>query len=250
MVFPVRQRCVKVFNTEHLKLAMAHAKEAYPHESVGFLTKRGYSPVKNIAANPCERFEVSREDVKKYRGRVVAVIHSHPNGPYYPSASDMRGQIDWGVPWGIIYVSEGAPRAPFFWGDALPIRPLIGRPFQHGISDCYSYVRDYYRLHKDIVLDEFPRDWDWWLQGKDLYTQNFKSQGFYEIEASHVREGDCFLAQFGKSPVINHAGVYEGGGLIGHQVGDIRGGFSDTLLSRRGPLHLWKSKIQKWLRHD
>ncbi|WP_052692146.1 Mov34/MPN/PAD-1 family protein [Teredinibacter purpureus] len=238
------------FDSEAIKIAMAHAQASYPNESVGFVTKQGYVPLKNVASNPRASFSVARHQVKKYRGQVLAVIHSHPDGPYYPSASDMRGQLDWGVPWGIIYVEKGSPVEPFFWGDSLPIVPLIGRPFQHGITDCYSYVRDWFRLNRNLLLDEFPRDWDWWQGGQDLYTQNFKSQGFYEIQSSDVQKGDCFLAQFGRSAVINHAGVYEGGGLIGHQVGDIRGGYSESLLSRRGPLHLWKSKIRMWLRHD
>lgn len=239
-----------MFNEEYLKIAMAHASAQYPKESCGFIVKRGYVALENVAKNPQEQFEIKREDAQKYAGKVLAVIHSHPDGPYYPSAADMRGQISWGVPWGIIHVQKGVPRKPFFWGDDVPVPPLIGRPFQHGVTDCYSYVRDWFRLNKSVLLDEFPRDWDWWFKNEDLYLNNFKAQGFKIIEPSEVQVGDCFLAQFGRSPVINHAGVYEGGGLIGHQVGDHRTGFSESLLSRRSPVNLWQKYIRYWVRYS
>ena len=76
------------------------------------------------------------------------------------------------MPWGIIPTDGERVGDPIMWGDQLPIAPLIGREFRHGTSDCYTLVRDAYRLGKDgmkehgidgwpldpIQLPEVPRD--------------------------------------------------------------------------------------------
>ena len=128
--------------------------------------------------------------------------------------------------------------SPSVWGwTGVPVLDLEKRPFQHGITDCYSLIRDYFRTQRDIPLDEFPRDWEWWLEdGVNLYEQNFRSQGFEVIGAEDVQEGDCFLAQI-RSPVINHAGVYVGNGLILHQLG-MRGGYSTAHPSCKQPVYM------------
>ncbi|PCK05045.1 MAG: hypothetical protein COA42_18655 [Alteromonadaceae bacterium] len=238
---------MSVFNEEVLSQAMQHASDVYPEESCGIVVDKQYIKAKNIATQPEDRFEISRNFLETYKSKIEAVIHSHPDGPYYPSQADMQGQISSQVPWGIIHVDKGLARKPFFWGDSLPIAPLKGRPFQHGISDCYSLIRDYYRINKNVVLDDFPRDWEWWSDKNfDLYNTNFRGQGFEIIDPSDVQEGDAFLAQI-RSKVINHAGVYVGKGLILHQLGN-RHGYSEANPSCEQPVHMWQRFIRYWVR--
>ncbi|VUD48399.1 hypothetical protein TDB9533_01226 [Thalassocella blandensis] len=238
-----------MFKKSVLNVAKKHAESSYPKESCGLVVDDKYVRTKNVAKDPENCFAISRDRLKKFAGKIQAVIHSHPDGNYFPSRADMKGQIASAVPWGIVHVQKGVARDPFFWGDQMPVPDLKGRPFQHGVTDCYSLVRDYYRLEKNILLDEFPRDWEWWLDPQfNLYEQNFKSQKFRIIDDAEVREGDCFLAQI-RSKVINHAGVYVGRGLILHQLGH-RSGFSTAYPSCEQPVQMWKKFIRYWVRHD
>ncbi|WP_086932192.1 NlpC/P60 family protein [Agarilytica rhodophyticola] len=236
------------FNSDVAADAMAHARSVYPEESCGIVVDNKYMSLRNVAKDKSNNFHISRDIIAKYKNKIEAVIHSHPDGPYYPSAGDMRSQIAMSVPWGIVYVEKGHAYEPFFWGDTLEVAPLKGRPFQHGIFDCYSLIRDYFRAKKDIVLDEFPRDWEWWLDDSyNLYQKNFESQGFECIDAGEVQEGDCFLAQI-RSNTINHAGVYVGNGLVLHQIGN-REGFSVNHPSCEQPVYMWERYIRHWVRH-
>ena len=236
-----------MFNNTVLIHAMDHASEEYPSESCGLVVDNRYVPVLNIAAHPEHEFLISKKTIRHYTDRIQAVIHSHPDGSYYPSRADMQSQIAMGVPWGIVHVDNAIARRPFFWGDGVPVPELLGRPFQHGITDCYSLIRDYFKIEKGIVIDEFAREWEWWLEpGYDLYKNNFESQKFKIVDAADVRVGDCFLAKI-KSRVINHAGVYVGSGLILHQLGN-RHGFSSDNVSCKTPLHRWEKFIVSWVR--
>ncbi len=37
-----------------------------------------------------------------------------------------------------------------------PLVPLLGRPYQYGVSDCYTLVRDYYQSVLNIVFIDPP----------------------------------------------------------------------------------------------
>lgn len=230
--------------------AKAHAERCYPLESCGIVVGDKYIACDNIAENPENQFKIARKVLSKHKNKVQAVIHSHCDHAYYPSKTDMQGQIDSQVPWGIVFVRKGTARNPFYWGDSLPITELIGRRFQHGITDCYSLVRDYYRLNNIVTLPEVPRDWEWWKHdGFNLYEENFEPFGFKVIDPSQVREGDAFIAQIGRTKVCNHAGVYVGNGLILHQLtGSLA--YNETSLSVREPFNRWIKYIRYWVRYQ
>ena len=50
-----------------------------------------------------------------------------------------------------------------------------------------------------------------------MYLDNFKNEGFNEIEIDDLQFGDAFLMQL-ESPVPNHAGIYIGENLVLHHV--------------------------------
>lgn len=247
----------------------AHAQEKYPEESCGLIVGGEYVRCENVAP-PKEThdeelkyacrccmcaFEIAPEEYLKYP-QIDAVIHSHPGGPFFPSERDMQGQIDTAVPWGLLMVDEDRASNVEFWGDQLPIPPLIGRQFVHGITDCYSLIRDVYRLGKDKLAEEgittewpmgpvfiadVPRSDAWWEQeDRDLYSDLFESRGFHKIDASDVLPGDVFLGSV-KSKKLNHGGVYIGHDLIIHHL--------PTKLSVRSPAGLWARAAKMWVRH-
>jgi len=91
---------------------------------------------------------------------------------------------------------------------------LEGRPFFHGILDCYTLVKDYYDIKLGIKLADFYRPDDWWKTGANMYLEHSKEQGFMEV-ASPLHVHDVLLMHW-QSQVPNHAAVYVEPGLILH----------------------------------
>ena len=225
----------------------AHAAAEYPKEACGIITDEGYLPMLNVAEDPQEHFALPAAVLDKMPG-ALALVHSHPDGPDAPSASDIAGQVNSALPWGLCVVSsDRTVSKPFYWGDMLEPPPLIGREFRHGPSgtdgkgDCYALIRDWYRLEKGITLPDFPRDDAWWETGGDLYEAHFAEAGFVEIPAQQARDGGVFMMKV-QSDRINHAGLLvDGEQLILHHL--------SGRLSRREPMGRWYKFIAKWVRY-
>jgi cell wall-associated NlpC family hydrolase len=230
-----------MFSNEVLNAIQEHAEAAFPNEAVGFVVNGVYEPKENTHLHPSEEFSVTDADYLDADERgLEAIVHSHPGGPDHPTLADMRQQQATAVPWGIVSVIDGVASRAFWWGDEVPVPDLVGREFRHGVTDCYSLVRDYFRLEKNVLLPDFPRDWEWWQNGEDLYTENFLATGFTPVQGD-PQPGDCFLAQI-RSPVPNHAGVYIGDGLVLHHL--------VNRLSRREPVFPWMKFITRWVRYN
>jgi len=217
------------------ELAMAafklHVESEHPREACGLLvdTSEGliYLQCRNVAENPLETFVVSPNDYVNatHFGKVAAVCHSHPNGSTAPSEADRAACGASGLPWFIARnpgwdVRRIEPEAY--------IAPLLGREFVHGVHDCYSLVRDYYKLELDIELPDFERADNWWDNGQDLYRTLFAEAGFRQVD--ELREHDGILMQI-RSPVPNHAAVFLGDDKILHHLNrglsrrDVFGGY-------------------------
>lgn len=218
------------------------ALQAMPRESCGIVTEGRYVRCHNAHEDPEQAFRIAAAQYWwiSHGSGIQAIVHSHPHGPDHPTIEDMRGQIASGVPWGIVCVTAGSALEPFFWGDGVPIPDLVGRPFRHGVTDCYSLVRDWYRMERGVVLPEYPRDHYWWDRGYDLYRQHFAEAGFVEIAAPEL-PGDIVIGRV-LGPVENHAAVYLGDGLILHHLAG--------RLSRREPLGPWRRFATLYLRHE
>jgi len=223
---------------------LEYSKSVLPNEACGYINaKREFVPLKNVASNPKEEFKLSYNP----KG-ALAIVHSHPDGPFYPSELDMRQQIATALPWGIAGIHEKHNEV-FWFGDDAPIPPLVGRGFRHGVTDCYSLVRDYYRSIHSILIPEFPRSWEWWTGDAELYVKNFKQAGFAEIDLNDALPGDGFIATIGRSKSANHAGVYLGNGLVLHHVAR-REGYAPDKLSVIEPAVKWMQYVTKVLRYE
>ncbi len=238
---------------EALEAMRQHARGAYPQEAVGFLLSDGsYEPKMNVFQEPELGACVHPDELTAVlkAGTLRAYFHSHPDGPDCPSQQDMMSQVELDVPWIICSATETASLPPFAWGDMLTDpSPLIGRSFRHGTTDCYAAIRAWGLSAYGVLLPDFPRQWEWWLDGEsDLYRNHFSDAEFYEIEQSEVRAGDVWLAQV-RSPVPNHAGVYIGDGLAFHHPSSMLAS-DPSKLSKREPLARWQRHITHWLRRD
>jgi len=222
----------------------ADAIERYPEEACGFVIDGLYVPKKNTAEEPTEGFRIDgRTYVAAEKKGIDAVVHSHTKGQYkHPSKHDMAQQNAMNVPWGIVWTDgDGDTLGPAWWGDSLPIIPLIGRPFIYGIYDCCTLVRDFYRLNGGITWEDRPRDPDWWLTGGNMYVEEYQPCGFERISESEIRAGDAFMSRFQRGNTTQHAGIYLGGNqVLHHLMGRV---------SRRDTLASWSRYITHWVRH-
>lgn len=231
------------FSPSVLAEARKHAIQEYPRESCGLVIDGAYLPCENVAPDPLTHFAIADSVYLQalQTGKIEAIFHSHPDGPAFPNELDMTSQLATAVPWGIIVTDGERASDPIMWGETLAVPDLIGRKFIHGVADCYTLIRDYYLLERNVTLPEFPRSDAWWNEGGDLYRSGFQKAGFREIQQSEIQPGDVFLMSI-RSKVPNHGGIFYGNNLILHHLPE--------RLSRREPIGIWLRAIDMWLRYE
>ena len=201
-----------------------HTQEDYPKEACGFIivNSRGreqYYRAKNIAKNIEEQFiidPISYADAEDL-GEITGICHSHPNETCIPSEVDKVSCETTNKPWHIL---SWPSNQLYSWKPEGYEAPLVGRPFSYGVLDCYTLVKDLYKRELDIELQKiipFYQD-EWWEKGENLYVDNFKEQGFIQLEGENeLQKYDAFLIKL-MSSVSNHAAIYLGGDMIIHHV--------------------------------
>jgi proteasome lid subunit RPN8/RPN11 len=185
-----------------------HAAEQFPREACGLLVDDQYFPCENQATTPTEHFIIGARDYLEAskRGQIQAVCHTHPNYSAEPSEADRASCETTKLPWLILS-----------WPTDVLVQiepcgfmaPLVGRPFVHGVHDCFSIVRDYYKLELGIELKNYGRTDEWWERGEDLYRRNMVDAGFVKIDFASVddlRKHDVIVMQI-RSKEPNHAAV-------------------------------------------
>lgn len=207
-----------------IKAILKHAESGYPEEICGVVvnTVKGerYVECKNIATSPTEDFKMCPESYMDAEelGDVVGIVHSHPDHTTKPSSYDLavmsvNREIELKldpesspIPWHIVSWPEG---------DYRQIIPeantnLTGRPFVHGIWDCWQVCNDYYNKVYGIEFERFEREDCWWeiKDGPSLYEDFFEAAGFYVVD--EPRAGDMIVMQIGRTYHPNHAGIYLG----------------------------------------
>ncbi|MCX8653833.1 C40 family peptidase, partial [Gilliamella sp. B2737] len=167
-----------------------------------------YMPCNNISATPTETFEISPDDWirAEEKGEITAVVHSHLNGVPILSEADQISQIRTAVDWWLVCDNQ---IHKFRY-----IKPLLGREFQHGKTDCLSIIRDAYML-TGIDLPNYERKDDWWHTGQNLYLDLLPKNNFERVELERLQAGDVILVCLG-SEIPNHAALYIGDQQILH----------------------------------
>jgi len=201
---------------------LSHARAEYPREACGLLVahpggKTAYRPCRNAAeAKSTDHFILHPEDyaAAEDSGKIVGVVHSHPDARPTPSMADRVACEATGMPWHIVSVPGEE------WAQIIPEgyqAPLIGRIWCHGVLDCYGIVRDWYKWERGITLPDFAREDNWWHKGGNLYLENFSKAGFVRVMDGSIQHGDVLLMQV-LANVTNHAAIYLDGGLILHHL--------------------------------
>lgn len=229
-----------------------HAMEEFPNESCGLIVSKEYKRCENIADNKRFNFRIPPKIMAYHyaKDNLEAVIHSHADetkkeidGRHYikdfghASKDDMERQVRSKVPYGVVHLNiDGNPMKTFYFGDELPVQDLIGRPFVHGVYDCYGLLRDYYRKELDITLNQYPREYGWWNfpENSSMILDYCEDAGFERIEFNELEKGDVVNFTI-LAKMVNHCAVYIGGGLILHHLAN--------RLSCREPLMIYKNAI-------
>lgn len=205
-----------------------HALRAYPAESCGLVViakgRERYVPCRNMATTASEHFVLAAEDYATAEdyGEVAAVVHSHPDASSRPSEGDRVACEQSGLPWIIVSVMPGGAGPSvadvFEMAPEGYTAPLVGRPFQHGILDCWGLCRDWYARTWGLMLPSPHRPDNWWDDGhSDLYGDTaLRAAGFLPA-TDPWRAGDLILMQVhSKNDVPNHAAIYLGDGWMLH----------------------------------
>lgn len=188
-----------------------HANACGENESCGFIVdNKYYLPCQNISDDPKNYFEISSDDWirAEQQGTITAIVHSHPNGLPILSEADQFYQQQTGLDWWLLCNNK---IYKFRY-----IQPLIGREFDHGVTDCYTLFRDAYHL-SGLNFPNFNREDDWWTKGQELYLDNMQPNGFYKINLPEIQYGDVVLFSL-NSKSVNHAAIYVGHNSILHHL--------------------------------
>lgn len=118
------------------------------------------------------------------------------------------------------------------------------RPFLHGLFDCYTLIRDYYKRNFDVYLPtNIQRNWEWWAQGENLYVDNAKDYSFEEV--SDIQKHDVLIMKIGSS-MPNHGAIYLGEGKILHHLAGRFSTIQDLTLSYKQKIAvIYRNKILK-----
>jgi proteasome lid subunit RPN8/RPN11 len=207
----------EAWTQEVAEAAYNHAAEVYPHEAAGIVERGAYVRLDNRSTTPGEDVKLSDEELVRV-AQAEVFFHSHPDAPGVPSEHDMVYQKQLGVPFVVMCLPI---YDCFAWGDTLARAPIMGRGFRHGVHDCYSLVRDWYREAGIVDLDEWPRGWEWWTRaGQNLYRDNFEATGFQQIPVSEATQrGDGLLFAFNYKVPMHAALVVDKDLLLHHASG-------------------------------
>ena len=192
-----------------------HAVAEYPRECCGLIAvikgKERYLPCRNIADRPNGSFVLHPEDYAKAEdlGDIIALAHSHPDDGTVATDADKVQCAASAMPWYIVSVNKQGETSDIARYEPDDYEaPLVGRQFAHGILDCYSLIKDYYKRELGLVLPHFDRRDNWWNLGDDLYMRHFGDAGFEPIKGA-MRKHDVIIMQV-RAPQPNHAGVFIG----------------------------------------
>lgn len=101
----------------------------------------------------------------------------------------------------------------------MVINELCGLPFDIDKRNCYTLLRDFYRMNYEIELGDYACPTDWWENGLDIYRGLAHQEGFEPVNEPPFmwQTGDVILMALGSS-VGNHIGIIIPGGKMLHHL--------------------------------
>lgn len=202
-----------------------YCKEQSPNEACGiviiFKGRYKWIPCENVSTNKTNEFAISPVDFAKAEdmGEIVAIVHSHPASSSAPSKADLYSHKQQSIDWLIIGLEKDTPE--FSWlrysTEKATALPLYGREYIWHITDCGSFIRDFYKQEFNVDLPDFYRPEKFWEKGLEIYLDCYEKAGFYEIPMKELRYGDVILMSLG-SEITTHGAVYLEDNKIAHHL--------------------------------
>jgi proteasome lid subunit RPN8/RPN11 len=222
----------KLFNEYIIREAIDHAQSEYPKESCGVFSEDKYIPFENKSSDPENSFLINSPEFNQLyiNEKIDCVLHSHEEKILMATVEDQQQQIELNVPFGIIHLLNKSYIKTVFWGDNLEISDLEGRYFVYGVFDCWSLVRDYFRL-KGYEMPRIAREWKFW-EKYPMYEKFIeeKKAPFFFIPVKEAKPDDVFLYNLEGTKYLNHGGVIVNENqVLHHFVNKISGKFPITL---------------------
>ena len=200
--------------------AIKYAKEIAPDESCGLVAiikgKETFWPCKNLAESKFEYFIIDPDDWVKAEdsGEVIAVFHSHPQMPPFPSQADLASCEYLNLPF---YIVTPETREWHYFEPSGYKKGLIGRQWVWGVQDCCSLIYDWYEEKRNIVLKHWerpksPKE----FSESPLFEYGIPRTGFKELDDTLDLEiGDVLLMDTGTGN-LDHVALYVGDQTILH----------------------------------
>lgn len=211
--------------TQAQQLAMRqYAEVAHPKETCGFILDDGsvVECVNNSGVS--DQFAIAAEDTALYLDDATACWHSHANYSGF-SPADVQACKQLNLP----YAVWDCGGSQSFWLDPRQSAGLIGRPWNYGVYDCYSAVRDWYWQQMGVEMGDYKREYEgeWSTRGFTHFEDNFAAEGFIRIPTTvPLERGDVILFRIRNQSCCNHVAVVEDPSanlLYQHLVGRLSG---------------------------
>ena len=208
-------------NITNVKDFKRYVVYCYPQEACGIVKNGLFIPIHNVSESPTETFSFSPADSFDHLD-ADAIVHSHTankftDDPRTPSFEDMQGAENTGKPWGIVHC-DGENVTDILWFNEPTVTvSLIGRDYIAGVYDCFTLMRDYYRINYGTVSSIYPRPPDWQTWNPTFMEASIRAYGFTDKALNAPRTvGDVVLLAI-NSDYINHIGVVlENDGFLHH----------------------------------
>lgn len=226
------------------------ARLRYPNEAVFVITSKGIAiELENTASDPIHDFEIDAEKFWSYEPK--ALVHSHTVlrgtpadlnnyvDARSPSGMDMQSQEAMGLPWGILAVDEDSVTDIVWFPDMDG--EIIEQPYISGINDCYTLIQKYYWQNYQVKLKPMAYSPLWWKEDPNLYVDNYRDAGFYEVQERELEVGDMILIRI-YGDVATHSALYIGDDKIMHHMAN--------RLSTIENYSKWRSRMVTFLSHN
>lgn len=187
-----------------------------PNESCGLLFQNNgkidFFPCKNISKDKNKFFSLDPYDYLKVSrlGDIIGLVHSQQSGQ--PSELDLLISKVHNIK-SYIYSLD---YDKFIECGNSKLERYIGRPFEYGVNDCFSIVRDYYKNEYDIFINDYKRKEGWFEENPTIILDNFKKEGFIKVDVKNLNKGDLLLSNYKENDRPRHFMIYLGQNEILH----------------------------------
>jgi len=202
-------------------IALKHAEKDAPHEACGLLAvykgKEKYFPCKNLSEDLGEQFIIDPDDWVKAEdaGELIAVFHSHPQIPPFPSQADLASCEYLDLPF---YIVTPETKEWHYFEPSGYKKGLIGRQWVWDIQDCWSLITDWYKETKNISIRHWRRPASPQEFTKDPYFEKvLLGSGFIELnDEDDTQKEDVLLMDTTDTGKLDHVALYIGDQTILH----------------------------------